>query len=100
MAPTFGVLTPVSGRAYAPDENALLDRWLAEGLTEALWVRDLPATPSGDPDLGQGEDPFAYLAGLAGRGARPHGVGTAPSSSGPGIRWSWRGRRSAWPTAR
>lgn len=54
-----------------------MDRWQAEGLIDSVWVRDLPCLPEGDPDQGQGFDPFGYLAHLAGRGTRPETVGTA-----------------------
>lgn len=77
VAPTLGVLAPVSGRPYAPDEDALLQRWVTNGSASAVWVRDLPCVPTGDTDIGQGVDPFAQLAGLAGRGVHPHTTGTA-----------------------
>lgn len=75
--PALGLLAPAAGQPFSPEENRLVDRWRAEGLVDSVWVRDLPCLPAGDPDQGQGVDPFGYLAHLAGRGTRPKTVGTA-----------------------
>ena len=48
-----------------------------EGLVDAIWLRDLPVVPNADDDAGQGTDPFAHLAHLAGMRALPSVVGTA-----------------------
>ena len=83
--PTFGLLAPltplrarsrVGSRAGEPpeDELALV---LRSGLVDALWLRDLPVAPVDDDDVGQGTDPFAELAHLAGRDLLPPLVGTA-----------------------
>lgn len=76
-APTLGLLAPAAGRLFHPDEDRLVDRWCAERSIDAVWVRDLPCLPDGDPDQGQGADPFGYLAHLHGRGTRLDVMGTA-----------------------
>ena len=86
MRPAFGVLTPVTRNMYAPEEQATLEAAVRDGLIDALWVRDLPCAPEGDPDVGQGHDPFAHLAFLAaghdrgrvGRHGDPASVGGRP----------------------
>ncbi|MDQ6896816.1 MAG: LLM class flavin-dependent oxidoreductase [Actinomycetota bacterium] len=77
MRPTFGVLTPVTRNMYALEEQATLEAAVRDGLIDALWVRDLPCAPEGDPDVGQGHDPFAHLAFLAGRGSLSAMAGVA-----------------------
>ena len=76
-APALGLLAPAAGRPFHPDEDRLVDQWQSQGLVDAVWVRDLPCLPDGDPDGGQGLDPFAYLAHLSGRGTRLDTTGTA-----------------------
>ena len=77
MRATFGVLTPITRDPYAREELAALESLVGDGLIDAVWVRDLPCAPAGDPDSGQGDDPFAHVAFLAGRGCLPHTVGVA-----------------------
>lgn len=77
MRATFGVLTPVTSDPYAAGEQAALEAVVRDGVVDAVWVRDLPCAPEGDPDAGQGHDPFAHLAYLAGRGSLPTVTGVA-----------------------
>lgn len=71
------MLTPLTSELYGAGEAQRLDTLLRDAQVDAVWVRDLPAVPAGDADAGQGDDPFAYLAHLLGRGARPALLGTA-----------------------
>lgn len=77
MGATLGVLTPVTADPYAPAEREVLEAAVRDGVVDAVWVRDLPCAPEGDPDAGQGHDPFAHLAYLAGRGTLPAVTGVA-----------------------
>jgi alkanesulfonate monooxygenase SsuD/methylene tetrahydromethanopterin reductase-like flavin-dependent oxidoreductase (luciferase family) len=77
VRPAFGVLTPVTCDPYATREQSVLEAAVRNGLVDAVWVRDLPCAPEGDPDVGQGHDPFAHLAFLAGRGSLPATTGVA-----------------------
>lgn len=83
--PTFGLLAPLRpmrGNAVTgsprpgPDGAGLVDL-IRSRVVDAVWLRDLPVTPTHDEDAGQGTDPFAHLAQLAGAGALPPVVGTA-----------------------
>jgi alkanesulfonate monooxygenase SsuD/methylene tetrahydromethanopterin reductase-like flavin-dependent oxidoreductase (luciferase family) len=83
--PTFGLLAPLvrlSGstavrpsRAEPPDDG--LVGLVQQGLVDAIWLRDLPVVPADDDDTGQGTDPFAHLAHLAGSLDVPPVLGTA-----------------------
>ena len=83
---TFGLLAPLTrvggssaaagGRASPPGQDLLAEA-VRQGLVDALWMRDLPVVPLGDEDTGQGTDPFAHLAHLAGMRSLPPVVGTA-----------------------
>ena len=82
-APTFGLLAPLSplrGRfastAGRDGTDELVDV-IRAGVVGALWLRDLPVTPTNDDDVGQGTDPFVHLAHLSGAGVLPPVVGTA-----------------------
>ena len=77
MRATFGVLTPLTSDPYASEEQPGLEAAVRDGVVDAVWVRDLPCAPAGDPDVGQGHDPFAHLAYLAGRGSLPALTGVA-----------------------
>lgn len=68
MPASLDLLLPVGARPFDPAEPALVRQAVDEGLTEGLWIRDLPCVPTGDPDVGQGGDPFADLAYLTGVG--------------------------------
>jgi hypothetical protein len=83
-APTFGLLaplTPMRGGFAEPtapvDGDGGLVDVIRESRVDALWLRDLPVTPTDDDDAGQGTDPFVHLAHLAGAGVLPPVVGTA-----------------------
>ena len=71
------MLTPLTNEPFGAAERQMIDELVRAGQVAAVWVRDLPAVPDGDPDTGQGDDPFAALAHLLGRGARPALLGTA-----------------------
>lgn len=79
MAASLDLLLPLGADPYDPDEQTQVRAAVQEGLVDGLWVRDLPCTPAGDPDVGQGGDPFAHLAYLAGAGLTPQvcRIGTA-----------------------
>ncbi len=82
-APTFGLLAPLTplrgpdARVAGETDADRLDEVIRSGTVGALWMRDLPVTPSDDDDTGQGTDPFVHLAHLAGGGSLPPVVGTA-----------------------
>jgi alkanesulfonate monooxygenase SsuD/methylene tetrahydromethanopterin reductase-like flavin-dependent oxidoreductase (luciferase family) len=84
-APTFGLLPPLTPVSDHPPTGDLrvqhgddgLAGLVREGLVDAIWLRDLPVVPNADDDAGQGTDPFAHLAHLAGMRALPAVVGTA-----------------------
>ena len=46
-------------RAVGAAERDLVRTAVRDRLAAGLWVRDLPSVPAGDPDVGQGGDPFA-----------------------------------------
>lgn len=71
------MLTPLTNEPFSTVEREGLDQLLRSAQVDAVWVRDLPVVPDGDLDTGQGDDPFAHLAHLLGRGARPALLGTA-----------------------
>ena len=84
-SPTFGLLAPlvalndrgaVEGRRGSPADDGLVEV-ARNGLVDAIWLRDLPVVPTGDDDTGQGTDPFAHLAHLAGAAVVPPVLGTA-----------------------
>lgn len=77
MSPRIGLSVPLSRAVFSSREHALVEQAVAEGLVDSLWVRDLPVVPRGDPDAGQGLDPFVHLADLAARGTLPPVAGTA-----------------------
>lgn len=68
MPASLDLLLPVGADPFDPAEQRLVRAAVEEGLTDGLWVRDLPLVPVGDPDTGQGGDPFAHLAYLTGAG--------------------------------
>ncbi|TDE89216.1 LLM class flavin-dependent oxidoreductase [Occultella glacieicola] len=68
MTPSLDLLLPVGPQPFAPAEQRRVRAAVDEGLADGLWVRDLPCVPFGDQDAGQGGDPFAHLAFLAGAG--------------------------------
>lgn len=80
MPASLDLLLPVGARPFDPAEPALVRRAVEEALTDGLWVRDLPCVPAGDPDVGQGGDPFADLAHLSGAGL-DEGVRTLGTAS-------------------
>lgn len=80
MTASLDVLLPVGPRPFDPAEPDLVRTAVAEGLVQGLWVRDLPCVPAGDPDVGQGGDPFADLALLVGSGV-DRGVATLGTAS-------------------
>ena len=82
MAASIDLLLPVGADPYAAAERDLVRTAVRDRLAAGLWVRDLPSVPAGDPDVGQGGDPFAHLGVLVGagldRGLGPSGtLGTA-----------------------
>jgi alkanesulfonate monooxygenase SsuD/methylene tetrahydromethanopterin reductase-like flavin-dependent oxidoreductase (luciferase family) len=77
---SLDLLLPVGAHPFDPEEPTLVRRAVEEALTDGLWVRDLPCVPAGDPDLGQGGDPFADLAHLSGAGL-DEGVRTLGTAS-------------------
>lgn len=80
MTASTDLLLPVGQQPFDPGELGRVRAVVEEGLAEGLWVRDLPSVPIGDPDVGQGGDPFAHLAFLAGRGL-DRGVGRLGTAS-------------------
>lgn len=68
MPASIDLLLPVGADPFDPLEQQRVRAAVEEGLTDGLWVRDLPCVPTGDADTGQGGDPFAHLAYLAGAG--------------------------------
>ena len=80
MPASLDLLLPVGAGPFDPAEPALVRQAVEEGLTGGLWVRDLPCVPTGDPDVGQGGDPFADLAHLSGAGL-DRGVATLGTAS-------------------
>lgn len=77
MTARLGLLLPLSRDAFDPAEPARVGQVVHQRLVTGVWVRDLPVVPTGDPDAGQGADPFAHLAHLAGQGVAPEVFGTA-----------------------
>lgn len=80
MPASLDLLLPVGAHPFAPAESDLVRGAVEESLTDGLWVRDLPCVPTGDPDVGQGGDPFADLAHLCGAGL-DRGVSTLGTAS-------------------
>lgn len=80
MPASLDLLLPVGARPFDSAEPALVRRAVEEGLTDGLWVRELPCVPAGDQDVGQGGDPFADLAHLSGAGL-DGGVSTLGTAS-------------------
>lgn len=80
MPASLDLLLPVGACPFDPAEQGLVRAAVMEGLTDGLWVRDLPCAPTGDADVGQGGDPFADLAYLTGAGL-DRGVRTLGTAS-------------------
>ena len=74
---TLGLLAPLTAEPFAHEEAGAVRDALRTGLVDAVWARDLPLVPAGDTDAGQGDDPFAYLAGVTAGLDPPGAVGTA-----------------------
>ncbi|MEP6649268.1 MAG: LLM class flavin-dependent oxidoreductase [Lapillicoccus sp.] len=73
----MGLLAPLLPAATASGDLDAVRRAISDGVVDAVWVRDLPVVPVGDPDAGQFDDPFAYLARLAPDGVTGLTLGTA-----------------------
>lgn len=80
MPASLDLLLPVGACPFDPAEQGLVRAAVMEGLTDGLWVRDLPCAPTGDADVGQGGDPFADLAYLSGAGL-DRGIATLGTAS-------------------
>lgn len=75
--PTLGLLAPFLPTAAPLRDVAAVRSALRSKFVDAVWVRDLPVVPVGDLDIGQFDDPFAYLARVGSpTGVNPT-VGTA-----------------------